>query len=188
MRIFGSPGVAAGCSKVLRDHLSTLRVHCLNVHQLHRLSSQSLKPRPPTMLLKKRNSSNESLCLACGGRCCQGSPGIWVDPERFFALFFPGERLTVEALRQRLPAAGLVLWENSGVPIPAPRSLASGCAFLGAGGCGFSIGERPCQCLALIPDEATLDQPRGCLCRTPAAFSRAAGRARWREYWLAARR
>lgn len=123
------------------------------------------------------------LCLECGGRCCQGSPGIWVDPERFFALFFQGQRLTLEQLRPRLPALGLVLWENSGVPLPAPLSLASGCAFHGAAGCGFPVAERPCQCLALIPEKATLAQPQGCLCRTPEAFSRAAAQRYWQDYW-----
>ena len=135
------------------------------------------------MLLATRDSLDLPLCQECGGRCCQGSPGIWVDPERFFALFFAGQRLTVEQLREGLPALGLVLWENSGVPIPAPLSLASGCAFHGADGCGFPVAERPCQCLALIPGKATLAQPLGCLCRVPEAFSREAARRNWQDYW-----
>ena len=90
------------------------------------------------------------LCRECGGRCCHGSPGIWIDPERFFALFYPGERLTVEELRGRLPTLGLVFWGKEGVPIPAPRSLASGCAFLGIDGCRLSIVGGP----------ATLSMPR----------------------------
>lgn len=32
---------------------------------------------------------------------------------------------------------------------------------------GFSVAERTCQCLALIPLIATLAQPQGCLCRVP---------------------
>ena len=128
-------------------------------------------------------SLNLLLCQECGGRCCQGSPGIWVDPERFFALFFSGRKVTLDQLRERLPELGLVLWENSGVPIPAPRSLSSGCAFLGADGCRFSVAERPCQCLALIPDETTLEQQEGCLCRLPDNFSRETGRQRWQDYW-----
>lgn len=135
------------------------------------------------VLLEQRDSLNLRLCFECGGRCCQGSPGIWIDPERFFTLFFPGQRLTVEQLRGQLPALGLVLWGNSGVPIPAPLSLDSGCAFLGADGCRLSVAERPCQCLALIPIKETLDQQQGCLCQLPEAFSRAAGRQRWQAYW-----
>jgi len=123
------------------------------------------------------------LCRACGGRCCQGSPGIWIDPERFFALFFAGRRLTLGQLRERLPGLGMVLWEKAGVPIPAPRSLTSGCAFLADNGCGFPVAERPCQCLALIPAEATLSQRQGSLCRLPEAFSRDEGTRRWQLYW-----
>jgi hypothetical protein len=135
------------------------------------------------MMLERRDSLDLPLCLECGGRCCQGSPGIWVDPERFFALFFSGQHLTLEQLRERLPELGLVLWEKTGVPIPAPRSLVSGCAFLGADGCRFPVAERPCQCLALIPNKETLDQPQGCLCRVPEEFNRDAARQRWQSYW-----
>ena len=135
------------------------------------------------MMLEKSDSLNLPLCQECGGRCCQGSPGIWVDPERFFALFFSGQRLTLEQLRERLPALGLVLWEKTGVPIPAPRSLASGCAFLTADGCRFSVAERPCQCLALIPNLETLEHQQGCLCQVPEEFSRDGARQRWQNYW-----
>lgn len=123
------------------------------------------------------------LCRECGGRCCQGSPGVWVDPERFFALFFSGQRLPLEQLRGQLPALGLVLWEKSGVPVPAPRSLTTGCAFHGADGCRLAVAERPCQCLALIPNPQTLEQPQDCLCRMPEAFSWDAARQRWQSYW-----
>lgn len=136
--------------------------------------------------VENRDSLDLSLCRECGGRCCLGSPGIWVDPERFFRLFFGGERLTLEPLRSRLAGLGMVLWERSGTPIPAPLSLAGGCAFLGVSGCRFSVTERPCQCLALIPSKATLDQPLGCLCQGPVEFSRDRGRLRWQEYWRTA--
>lgn len=126
-----------------------------------------------------------ALCRECGGRCCQGSPGIWVDPERFFARFFSGRRLALQPLREALPALGLVLWENSGVPMPAPRSELSGCGFHGREGCALSPAERPCQCLALEPRRQTLEQPQGCHCHLPAAFSREVAMGRWRDYWLA---
>jgi hypothetical protein len=135
------------------------------------------------MPAKKPDSQDLALCRECGGRCCQASPGIWVDPERFFAIFFAGQRLTVEQLRAQLPALDLVLWEKSGVPIPAPRALASGCAFLGIDGCRFSITERPCQCLALTPDRQTLNQEEGCLCQLPKEFFRSEAGNRWQKYW-----
>ncbi len=135
------------------------------------------------MFLNESEALNLPLCQECGGRCCQGSPGIWVDPERFFTLFFFGQHLTLEQLRGRLPELGLVLWEKSGVPVPAPRSLVSGCSFLGADGCRLLVAERPCQCLALIPVKETLDQQKGCLCWVPEDYSLATGRQRWQRYW-----
>lgn len=133
--------------------------------------------------LDKKFSLDLGLCQECDGRCCHGSPGIWVDPVRFFGIFFQGQKLTLEQLRERLPELGLVLWEKSGVPIPAPRSVVSGCAFQRADGCRFSIAERPCQCLALIPVIETLEQPQGCLCKLPDDYSRKAGEQRWKNYW-----
>ena len=135
------------------------------------------------MSLEPDKSLNLPLCKECGGRCCQSSPGVWIDPERFFAVFPQVQHLTVEQLRERLPELGLVLWEKAGVPIPAPRSVDSGCVFLGPEGCLFSLADRPCQCLALIPVKETLDQYQGCLCREPEGFRREAGRLRWHKYW-----
>ena len=135
------------------------------------------------MTLEKKDSLDLPLYLECGGRCCKGSPGVWVDPERFFAIFFSGQHLTLEQLREHLPGLGLVLWEKSGVPIPAPRSLASGCSFLGVDGCRFPVAERPCQCLTLIPNKETLVQEQGCLCQEPEAFSRDAASQLWQDYW-----
>ena len=135
------------------------------------------------MPLENKDAMNLPLCRECGGRCCQGSPGVWVDPERFFAIFFAGQRLTLEQLRERLPEVGLVLWGKSGVPMPAPRSLASGCSFLGEDGCLFTVDERPCQCLALIPNKKTLDREEGCLCQEPDESSRGAAMKKWQDYW-----
>jgi len=134
-------------------------------------------------VLEAKTSLDLPLCQTCGGRCCQGSPGIWVDPERFFAIFFQGQHLPIEQLRKRLPDLGMVLWEKTGVPIPAPQSLTAGCAFLGVNGCLFSISERPCQCLALIPNKETLDQQSGCLCSLSKEYSQDAANQRWRDYW-----
>ncbi len=133
--------------------------------------------------LQKRESLNYSLCRKCGGRCCQGSPGLWIDPQRFLTIFFAGKPLPLEQMRECLSELGLVLWEKSGVPMPAPLTLVSGCAFLGKDGCSFSVSERPCQCLALIPDEETLAQPEGSLCSLPKEFSREVCKQNWQKYW-----
>lgn len=136
------------------------------------------------LIQKEKVALDAPLCRTCGGRCCQGSPGIWVDPERFFTLFFAGQHLTLEQLRGRLDDLGLVLWEKTGVPIPAPRSLLTGCAFHSADGCRFSIEDRPCQCLALVPNRKTLTQAQGCLCRLPEGFSREQAGRLWQKYWI----
>ena len=91
--------------------------------------------------------------------------------------------MPIEQLRKRLPDLGMVLWEKTGVPIPAPQSLTAGCAFLGVNGCLFSIFERPCQCLALVPNKETLDQQCGCLCSLPKEYSRDTANQHWHDYW-----
>lgn len=135
------------------------------------------------MLLQNGKALNYPLCRECGGRCCQGSPGIWTDPQRFLTIFFSGEALPLEQMREYLPELGLVFWEKSGVPMPAPLSLTNGCAFLGHDGCSFTASERPCQCLALIPDRGTLAQGKGSLCRLPMEFSREVCKQQWQDYW-----
>jgi hypothetical protein len=135
------------------------------------------------MMKEKIGSLDLALCRVCGGRCCTGSPGIWVDPERFFDLFFGGDHLTLDQLREQLPALGLRLWTIRGVPIPAPGSRSSGCASFGGEGCEFTVTERPCQCLGLIPNKETLNLDKGCLCKMPVGFSREDGRLRWEIYW-----
>ena len=124
------------------------------------------------------------LCQICGGRCCQGSPGVWIDPERFFTIFFQGENLTLDQLRRRLADFDLVLWEKSGVPVPAPSSLDTGCFFHATSGCSFSSTERPCQCLALIPNSQTLKDEQGCHCSLPDEFCWDTARRNWQDYWL----
>ena len=127
---------------------------------------------------------NYQICQDCGGRCCQGSPGVWINPDRFFSLFFEGRRLTLEQLRSQLPELNLVLWEKSGVPVPAPQSLITGCFFHGVCGCVFSEEERPCQCLALVPDPDTLQQPKGSQCKLPEAACWDVAKKNWQDYWL----
>lgn len=136
------------------------------------------------MVYEQNTSLNLLLCKSCGGRCCQGSPGIWINPHRFFDLFCSGDHLTVAQLSERLPQLGMVMWGISGVPMPAPLSLLSGCGFHTVDGCRLTVSERPCQCLALIPNQTTLDQNQGCQCQTPAESSREMGNQQWQNYWL----
>jgi hypothetical protein len=138
------------------------------------------------MIYAQHTSLNLQLCKICGGRCCHGSPGVWLDPQRFFDLFFGGEHLTVNQLSEQVADLGMVMWgmTGQGIPLPAPLSVLSGCAFLGAEGCRLSIAERPCQCLALIPNQRTLDQQQGCQCQAPPEASRSVANERWQNYWL----
>lgn len=122
------------------------------------------------------------ICRQCRGLCCQGHPGVYVDPERFWAIHFDGEVLTPAELGLRLPFVGLELKEMSGVPVPAPRKAPWGCVFLGQDGCRLSSEERPCQCLALEPHLDTLLDGE-IRCNMPPGFGYGAVRQRWADYW-----
>ena len=126
-------------------------------------------------------TSDEILCSQCRGRCCQGHPGIWSDPQRFFSLFSPRNTPTAEDLLHLLKRWQLTLRNVDGVLIPAPTENEQGCGFLQNSGCTLSSDKRPCQCLALIPDlETLLDD--GIHCRLPAGFGSGAARENWRSF------
>ena len=95
------------------------------------------------------------MCRQCRGLCCQGHPGVWVDPLRFLQAFDLPRPVSVEALRAMLPGE-LVLREIDGVAIAAPDKRETGCIFLGDAGCRLSESRRPGQCLALVPAIDTL--------------------------------
>lgn len=120
------------------------------------------------------------LCRRCGGRCCRETPGVWVDPHRFLALF----DLPRPAIPADLDLAPLGLeWRDlGGVAVPLPQSDDTGCRRLGPDGCRFSVAERPCQCLALIPDAATLAEDE-LLCPLPDPFRLVEARRRWAAVW-----
>jgi len=94
-------------------------------------------------------------CRQCGGLCCQGHPGLWVDPERFLTLFFAAQRLNQGELQRRLPPLGMELRDLGGVMIPAPLPGVHGCSALTTAGCAYPPETRPCQCLAMIPEFET---------------------------------
>lgn len=123
------------------------------------------------------------MCRTCGGRCCQGHPGVWVDPQRFLFSFFGGRIPTPAELAATLASRHLLLRTIDGVAIPSPRFDEDGCNFRGADGCRLPVPERPCQCLALIPDIETLTQGEMC-CTMPDGFRTGQALQRWATSWL----
>lgn len=124
---------------------------------------------------------DEKLCAQCRGRCCQGHPGVWSEPSRFFSLFFPAGLPPAADLQTFLGQKRLILRNVGGVLIPAPQEHDQGCGFLQITGCSLATAERPCQCLALIPElETLLDDVIHC--RLPAACGSGAARENWRPY------
>jgi hypothetical protein len=119
------------------------------------------------------------LCRQCGGRCCQGHPGVWSDPQRFFALYAGAAVPSVTQFSDLLQTHQLTLRNLGGILIPAPRTTEQGCAAQTVNGCAFSIDRRPCQCLALTPDLETLidDQIH---CTLPPQYGSGTARESWR--------
>jgi len=122
------------------------------------------------------------ICRQCGGLCCQGHPGAYADPHRFFNLFFKGQEVNQEFLRRVLPSLGMELTDMDGVAVPTPRTAPWGCVYLGRTGCTLDLDKRPEQCLALIPSVETLLEGE-IRCEMPPAFGSSAVRERWRKFW-----
>jgi len=124
---------------------------------------------------------DEAACRQCKGRCCQGHPGVWSDPQRFFAIFAAGQAPTPPKLGKILIENRLTLREVGGIPIPAPRETEQGCAEQGPEGCSFPPEKRPCQCLGLIPNLETLldDQIH---CHLPPECGSGTARENWRPW------
>jgi len=124
---------------------------------------------------------DQQLCAQCGGRCCQGYPGLWSDPQRFFRLFFDGRIPASAALANLLVQKELTLRAVGGILIPAPENTEQGCTFLAANGCRLWPKLRPGQCLALIPElETLLDEQIHC--RLPATAGSNSARNNWRPW------
>jgi len=128
-----------------------------------------------------KNHSDAQMCRQCKGLCCQGHPGVWVDPERFLKSFDLPTPATPEILRSMLPPE-LVLRDIDDVAIPAPKKLESGCIFLDADGCQLPENRRPGQCLALIPVLGTLVDGEIRCDLKPEGSTLTAIRA-WKSYW-----
>lgn len=124
---------------------------------------------------------DEQLCRQCGGRCCDGHPGVWSSPERFFAIFNHGDIPEASTLAQLLDERQLTLRDVGGILIPAPHETEQGCAARDENGCIFDVETRPGQCLALIPKLDTLldDQIH---CHLPPEHGSATARRNWRPF------
>lgn len=124
---------------------------------------------------------DEQLCRQCRGRCCQGHPGLWSDPARFFAIFGDGDPPAADRLAGILDREALDLRDLGGILVPAPPETDRGCAALGEQGCAYGTDRRPCQCLALVPELETLLDDR-IHCTLPPAYGSGTARANWRPY------
>lgn len=133
------------------------------------------------MTAETGHHSDAQMCRQCKGLCCQGHPGVWVDPERFLKSFDLPVPPTPAALLNMLPRE-LVLRNIDEVAIPAPRKLETGCIFLHADGCQLPENRRPGQCLALMPAlETLIDGEIRCGLK-PEGSTLTAIRA-WRNFW-----
>lgn len=121
------------------------------------------------------------LCRQCGGRCCQGHPGLWSDPQRFFTIFAASAMPSPTDLLQLLKKHRLALRDLGGVLVPAPLSTETACIAQQEDGCSYPTAERPCQCLALTPNLETLldDQIH---CSLPPEFGSGSTRQNWRPF------
>lgn len=122
------------------------------------------------------------MCRRCAGLCCQAHPGMWVDPQRFFDAFPLQVPSSPEVLDAALEALGLRFRKLLEVPVPVPVSTEAGCFFLGVKGCRLSPLERPCQCLALVPEIDTLFEGE-IRCRLPPGFGSGEVHRRWEQFW-----
>jgi len=127
-------------------------------------------------------SIDSKICRQCRGRCCQGHPGVWVDPERFLLAFNLPVPVSCRDLQDRLYIARLTLREIDGVSIPSPSQTKQGCSFLTPLGCSLPIDKRPCQCLGLTPALDTLldDQIH---CSLPSSVSTLSAIQNWSTFW-----
>lgn len=124
---------------------------------------------------------DSQLCKQCRGRCCQGHPGVWSDPQRFFAIFSGGRVPTTAEFVHLLDHHQLTLRDLGGVLIPSPRFSDDGCAAQGPQGCAYAIDQRPGQCLALTPQLETLLDDH-IHCTMPPQHASGTARNNWRRF------
>ena len=121
------------------------------------------------------------LCQQCRGRCCQGHPGVWSNPQRFFSLFSSGNTPSVAQLSQVLQQHRIALRDLGGILVPAPQDTERGCIARHKEGCSYPTATRPCQCLALVPNlETLLDDLIHC--NLPPEFGSNSARRNWQPW------
>lgn len=124
---------------------------------------------------------DEQLCRQCRGRCCQGHPGTWSDPERFFTIFSKKKIPQIDELTKIIDENTLALRDLGGILVPAPRNTSQGCFAQEAEGCKYPIEIRPCQCLALVPNIETLLDDH-IHCTLPPEYGSGSARENWRPF------
>jgi len=122
------------------------------------------------------------ICRQCRGLCCQGHPGLWTQPQAFFAIWFPRGQPDLSQLNKQLGHKQLTLRDVGDVRIPAPQKTEAGCTFLAADGCQLPDEKRPDQCRALIPDLDTLLDGE-IRCSLPPKYGSGTARERWQRFW-----
>lgn len=123
-----------------------------------------------------------TLCARCGGRCCHETPGVWVDPQRFHQIFSLPQRPRPDDYVDDFTRLGLEWRDLGSIFVPLPQSGDSGCDACAADGCRYTPDQRPCQCLALIPNGETLRQDE-LLCELPDDFRLIQARRNWTLFW-----
>lgn len=129
----------------------------------------------------KSNHADPQMCRQCRGLCCQGHPGVWIEPWRFLQAFNLPQPSSPDALRAMLPAE-VILRDIDGVAIPAPQQLSTGCIFLQHDGCRLPESRRPGQCLALVPSLDTLMDGE-IRCQLQPQGSTLTALVKWRRFW-----
>jgi len=126
---------------------------------------------------------SERICEQCQGRCCQGHPGVYTQPERFWRLFAEQEQPSLKLLELHAPRWHLQVRYVRNVPVPSPQRQHNGsCVFLSVVGCQLPRRLRPDQCLALQPHYETLLHDE-ILCGLPPEHRLAEAVQRWRRFW-----
>ena len=128
------------------------------------------------------NHSDPKICQQCRGRCCQGHPGLWVDPARFISVFPCPSFPFSQNFQKAFDPLGTSFRDIDGVLIPTPQTIETGCIFLRPEGCAVAETKRPCQCLALMPNIDTLlcDDIH---CYLPQQSSTHNAMTKWRRFW-----
>lgn len=133
------------------------------------------------MAIDPTEKADSQICRQCSGLCCQGHPGLWVDPERFLQVFDLPRPATPETLRRCLPKE-IVLRSIDGIAIAAPVQLEAGCIFWDTNGCQLPETSRPGQCLALMPVFETLVDGE-IHCELHPEGSTLSALRKWRDFW-----